>query len=92
MITFKQLVDAIEENNRINDGKWADWSGFLAVLEVYGEYSDSEISREDAQHIIESAIASDGEALANDLRALEMKVMGQNFAGGWWDRGYGGRK
>jgi hypothetical protein len=87
MITFKQLVDAIEENNRINDGKWADWSGFLAVLEVYGEYSDSEISREDAQHIIESAIASDGEALANDLRALEMKVMGQNFAGGWWDRG-----
>jgi hypothetical protein len=92
MSTFKQLVDAIEENNRINDGKWADWSGFLAAEEVYGEYADEEVSREDAKRVIESAIASNGETLIDDLRALEMKVMGQNFAGGWWDRGYGGRK
>jgi hypothetical protein len=87
MTTFKQLVDAIEENNRINDGKWSDWNGLFAAEEVYGEYADDDISREDAEHVVESAIASNGETLADDLRALEMKVMGQNFAGGWWDRG-----
>lgn len=37
MRTFKELVEAVEENNEINGGKWSDWSHCGQIQEVYGK-------------------------------------------------------
>jgi hypothetical protein len=36
MATFRQIIEGVEDNNSINDAKWADWSDAQDVIEVYG--------------------------------------------------------
>jgi hypothetical protein len=38
--TFKGLVEAVEENNKMNNGKWSDWKDAWHIEEVYGELED----------------------------------------------------
>jgi len=88
MNTFKQLIECIEDNNRINDAKWNDWLGYDAVLEVYGPLRDEDIDDNDASRIITRAIASNRATLSGDLRELGIRIYGHEFAGpSFWFRG-----
>lgn len=37
MRTFHELLEAVEENNRINNAKWTDWEDASHIQDVYGE-------------------------------------------------------
>lgn len=86
MTTFKQIVEGVEENNSINDGKWSDWQSAHDIINVYGPLSDDEISEEKAMAVLNQAIQTNGQSLPDDLRALQREIWGQNFAGSWWNR------
>ena len=78
---LRQAIYGVEDNNRINDGRWSDWEDAQHVAETYGV----ELCDEGAQ-VIDRAIASNGASLVEDLPAAELAVWGQNFAGSFWDR------
>lgn len=86
-INFRELIEAVEENNEINSGEWNHWKDAYNVLETYGpNYKDEDISEEDALTIIQRAIDTNGLSLNNDLRIMQKKILGQNFSGSWWNR------
>ena len=76
---LRQAIEAIEENNSINDSTWLAWDDAAHVAETYGIELD-----EQGAKIINRAIASNGESLAVDLPAVELAVWGQNFFGSFW--------
>ena len=76
---LRQAIEAVEENNHINDGMWIGWDDAAHVAETYGIELD-----EQGEKIINRAIASNGESLAVDLPAVELAVWGQNFFGSFW--------
>ena len=76
---LRQAIEAVEENNRINDSTWLAWDDAAHVAETYGIELD-----EQGAKIINRAIASNGESLAVDLPAVELAVWGQNFFGSFW--------
>ena len=78
---LRQAIEAVEENNRINDGMWIGWDDAAHVAETYGIELD-----EQGEKIINRAIASNGESLTVDLPAVERAVWGQNFFGSFWNR------
>lgn len=84
--TFRVLVEAVEENNEINDGKWSDWEGLFHIENVYGELDDEDVSHDEAADIFSRAIVSDGKSLVADLAAIQLRVQGDNFSGSWWFR------
>ena len=76
---LREAIEAVEENNQINDGMWTGWDDASHVAETYGIELD-----EQGEKIINRAIASNGESLAVDLPAVELAVWGQNFFGSFW--------
>lgn len=78
---LRQAIEAIEENNSINDGMWIGWDDAAHVAETYSIELD-----EQGAKIVNRAIASNGESLAVDLPAVELAVWGQNFFGSFWNR------
>ena len=78
---LRQAIEAVEENNLINDGMWLGWDDAAHVAETYGIELD-----EQGEKIINRAIASNGESLTVDLPAVERAVWGQNFFGSFWNR------
>ena len=78
---LRQAVEAVEENNRINDGMWLEGDDAAHVAETYGIDLD-----EQGAKIINRAIASNGESLTADLPAVERAEWGQNFFGSFWFR------
>ena len=78
---LRQAIEAVEENNQINDGMWIEWDDAAHVAETYGIELD-----EQGEKIINRAIASNGESLTVDLPAVERAVWGQNFFGSFWNR------
>ena len=58
---LRQAIEGVEDNNRINDGRWSDWEDAQHVAETYGV----ELCGEGAK-VIERAIASNGESLVED--------------------------
>ena len=78
---LRQAIEAVEENNRINEGMWLGWDDAAHVAETYGIELD-----EQGEKIINRAIASNGESLTVDLPAVERAVWGQNFFGSFWNR------
>lgn len=78
---LREAIEGVEDNNRINDASWSDWTDAAHVAEVY----EVELCAEGVQ-IINRAIASNGESLKIDLPAAERAVWGQNFHGSFWDR------
>lgn len=74
------LVEAIEDNNRINDAKWSDWFDANAAADLYTIEIDDNIAA-----IIDRAIKSNGISLPRDLRAAEHNEFGRHFSGGgYW--------
>ena len=78
-VELRKAIEAVEENNRINDGMWLEWNDAAQVAETY----DIDLDEQGAK-IINRAIASNGESLAVDLPAVELAVLGQNFFGSFW--------
>ena len=78
---LREAIEAVEENNRINDGMWIGWDDASHVAETYGIELD-----EQGAKIINRAIESNGESLTVDLPAVERAVWGQNFFGSFWNR------
>ena len=78
---LRQAIEAVEENNHINNGTWLGWDDAAHVAETYGIELD-----EQGEKIINRAIASNGESLTVDLPAVERAVWGQNFFGSFWNR------
>jgi hypothetical protein len=75
METFRSLVVAIEENNRINDAKWSDWENAKYVQSVYGEISDE--YKEVAEAFIDALIRDNGENLSIYQEAYDCLLYGQ---------------
>lgn len=86
MATFRAIIEGVEDNIRVNDGSWSDWGDAQDVIEVYGPLEDEDIDEAEAVKVINLAIETDGGSLAEDLRNIQLRVMGQNFAGSWWNR------
>jgi len=42
MSTFEFLIEAVEENNRMNDASWEDWGhvSSCSIEDAYGELDD----------------------------------------------------
>lgn len=85
-ISFRQIVEGVEDNNSINDGRWADWSDADHILETYGPMRDEDVSEQRAADVLNRAIATDGRSLALDLAKIQREVKGQNYSGSWWNR------
>ena len=76
----RRLIKAVEENNEINDGRWSDWETAQDIAETY----DIAIDDDDAK-VLQDAIDTNGDSLAEDLPRLEKEIWGKNFSGSWWD-------
>ena len=79
--TLKTLVLAVEENNKINSGKWSDWSDAAHIADAYEENIDADIAL-----ILNRAIKTNGVSLSSDLKTAEKEEWGQNFANNWITR------
>lgn len=78
---LRKAVEGVEDNNDINDAQWSDWDWSGDIMDVY---CDGETDC-DVQLVLDRAIESSGESLAEDLKAIQLAVWGQNFAGSWWN-------
>jgi len=80
--TLKAAVLAVEENNKINDGKWSNWDD---AQHIAGTYEIGALTKEESA-ILERAIDTDGKSLPTDLRAAELaELSGAPFDGvGYW--------
>ena len=74
-------IEAVEENNRINEGNWDDWIASEHVVDTYEIELDAA-----GREVIDRAIKSGGATLKVDMPAVELAVKGQNFSGSFWDR------
>lgn len=75
METFRTLVNAILENNRINQGKWSDWEDAKHIQRVYGAIKkDKMLAMHEA--MLNEAISSDGLHLQAYLDLIEIMDYG----------------
>src|SRR5690554_3235364 len=79
---LRSAIEAAEENSRINDAAWSDWTDAQHILDTYGISADCA----EARAVLDRAIRSNGASLAKDLPAVELAVWGKNFSGSFWDR------
>lgn len=87
MATFKELVEAVEDNNNINNAQWSDWPSPFEIEEVYGQLDEDECDLLlKAAGMLTQAILSNGKSLHKDVLTYEKAVNGQNFAGSWAER------
>lgn len=93
-LTLRRLIEAVEDNNRINDGAWTNWSDADAIVDIYDpagvcagnawdRFEDEDVTAEQASEILNRAIASNGASLADDLEALAVAVWGEGV-GCWY--------
>lgn len=68
METFKSLVDAVLENNRINYGCWKDWDCATHIEDAYGLLQDD--FKDVALAFLDALIRDDGANLATYLSAM----------------------
>lgn len=63
MTNLKTLIKAVEENNKLNDGKWSDWDDGDHILSTYANdgYDDSEIYAIDAVEVLNLFIKHNGD-------------------------------
>ena len=61
MTTFFEMIDAVEENNRMHDANWCDWVGVKHLEDTYGKLEvEEEDHLEYAIALLDSLIISDG--------------------------------
>lgn len=85
---IKKAVEAVEDNNQINDGEWSDWDDADHVAETYSvDYAgDHPGLASETAAVINRAIRTNGQSLNDDLPAISRSFQGQVFSGSFWDR------
>lgn len=78
MNSFRDLVDAIQENNRINSGKWSDWENPQHIEQIYGVYKRDEFSAT-TYYFLKALIRDNGENLEHYLTAMDCLEYGYPF-------------
>lgn len=78
METFKSLVEAVKENNRINDAKWSDWASAHDIQDAYGKLEEDAL-KETSELFLNALIRDDGDNLKIYLQCIECLEMGQSF-------------
>jgi hypothetical protein len=66
--SFKYLVAAVEENNRLNDAKWSNWEDRQAIEDLYGVMRGE--NREVGRAFLTALIRDNGEHLDTYLDAM----------------------
>lgn len=93
-MTLRSLIEAVEDNNRINEGQWSSWGDASDIVGTYNpdgilvgdgwaNFEDEDVSAEEAAEILNRAIASNGSSLAADLGQLAVRVWGEGV-GCWY--------
>lgn len=72
--TFESLVDAVRQNNRINDAKWSDWKCSKHIQETYGKLNDSH--KGTAEDFLNALIRDNGENLETYKDAMHCLEFG----------------
>jgi hypothetical protein len=72
---LKAAVLAVEENNRINNAKWGDWS---SAADIALTYDLEPLDAEDVR-VLERAIASNGETVDTDMNDAHNAEYGVKF-------------
>ena len=93
-LTLRSLIEAVEDNNRINDARWSDWGDAGDIVDTYNpdgilagdgwaNFADEDVSAKEAAEILSRAIASNGRSLAAELEQLAVRVWGEGI-GCWY--------
>ncbi len=77
METFHSLVDAVRENNRMNNARWKDWDDAKHIQDVYGELKDENKAVEEA--FLNALIRDDGKNIVIYLEAIDCLDFGYPF-------------
>lgn len=78
MNTLKKMIEAVEENNRINGGCWKDWQDVNHLQDTYGELVEEDY-KETALAILAALIRDNGEHLNIYLDAWDALCYGTIF-------------
>jgi hypothetical protein len=80
MTTFFELVAAVEENNRINDGQWHHFSeGDDHIEQAYGNLNEDE-NKLVARAFLSALVRDNGENLQIYKDAMQCLEYGQAFS------------
>lgn len=80
MSIFRDAIEAVEENNRINDGKWSDWEDLAHIVDTYDlEYTADAIAMA-TQAFIAALIRDNGEHLSLYQQCIDCLEYGYPFA------------
>lgn len=77
METFKSLVDAVKENNRINNAKWTDWDNAKHIQESYGELQNE--NKNVAESFLNALIRDNGKNIVTYLETMDCLEYGYSF-------------
>jgi hypothetical protein len=77
METFHTLMQAVSENNRINDAQWTDWTSHKDLQETYGELAAD--YKEASEKLLDLVILAEGntEVIRLAYEILDMLQYGQ---------------
>lgn len=73
---FKYYVDAVLDNNKINDGQWSDWHDATDIFDVYGE---PESNRAMLMRMLNYSIYTNGECVQAMLEFESYLMFGVVF-------------
>lgn len=79
MNTYKELVQAINENNRTNEGSWNDWTCSKHVQDIYGDLIEDE--RAMGEYLLDFNIRTRGSHVEDTLNIMDIYNYGQVFVG-----------
>jgi len=82
MSLFKKAIDAVEENNRMNNGKWSDWDDAYHIMNTYeidGESDYYSKPERVAIDFIDCIIKTNGENIAIFQSAIDCLEYGYSF-------------
>lgn len=77
--TFFEIVNAIEENNKINNAQWSDWDDLQHVIETYGDIENDEFKHV-AKAFLSALIRDNGENLEKYKDMMNLLEFGQCFS------------
>lgn len=77
-LTFKEIVELVEENNSMYDANWSDWTSEFAIFENYEIElaSDEDYIKDWVEEALARAIKTNGESLIKDLEEYHTKIWG----------------
>ena len=75
---FFHMIEAVKENNRINEATWADWKDVFELITFYGDLDHE--NKDVAYKFLSALIRDNGENLETYVNAFDCLEYGQPFA------------